>query len=149
MATFSEMMVEEFNDFLLERNLSVPNFEKVDLDEDIPIYGKDEAYLKEKIEEVLKNISEDLSLADFECYIIETFEEFLNENGIVISNEEKHEALKDGMDPDEIANIYGSDYGDLQNAIESVAKYCDNAKDFDKLFDYRDFNFEERDDIEL
>lgn len=53
------------------------------------------------------------------------------------------------MAADEIANIYGSDYGDLQNAIESVAKYCDNAKEFSMFFDYRDVDFEERDDIEL
>ena len=104
MATFSEMMVEEFNDFLLERKLSIPNFEKADLDEDIPIYGKDRDYLKDRIDLVVFNTGDSIygndspTINDFEATVIESFEDFLEENGIVIWNEEKYEALEDGME---------------------------------------------------
>lgn len=45
--------------------------------------------------------------------IVETFEDFLDEKGIVIDNPEKEE--------DEFAsNIYGTDFGNLCDAIENV-----------------------------
>lgn len=44
---------------------------------------------------------------------IEIFEDFLEEKGIVIPNEEKDE------DPD-ASNIYGTDYGNLSDRIESL-----------------------------
>ena len=48
------------------------------------------------------------------CGIIETFENFLDDRGIVIENDEKEE------DPESASNIYGTDYGDLESEIESV-----------------------------
>ena len=50
---------------------------------------------------------EDLAL------IIEIFEDFLDEKGIVIPNDEKDQ------DPD-ASNIYGTDYGNLSDDIESL-----------------------------
>ena len=49
--------------------------------------------------------------------IIEIFEDFLEERGITIPNEEKEE------DPD-ASNIYGSDYGDLSDDIENLLINC-------------------------
>ena len=43
---------------------------------------------------------------------IEIFEEFLDEKGIIIQNDEKEQS------PDSACNIYGTDYGDLQGKIE-------------------------------
>lgn len=53
--------------------------------------------------------------------IIDTFEDFLESKGVEIFNPEKDEAIEqDGRKPDELANIYGSDYDDLGNAIEDT-----------------------------
>lgn len=51
---------------------------------------------------------EDLAL------IIETFEDFLDEKGIVIPNDEKDQS------PESASNIYGTDYGILSDRIESL-----------------------------
>ena len=48
--------------------------------------------------------------------IIERFEDPLDERGIVIQNPEK-----DG--DDDASNIYGTDYGELESAIESELIY--------------------------
>lgn len=45
---------------------------------------------------------------------IETFEDFLDEKGIVIPNDEKEES------PDSASNIYGTDYGILSDRIEEL-----------------------------
>lgn len=45
---------------------------------------------------------------------IEVFEDFLDEKGIVIPNDEKDQS------PDSASNIYGTDYGDLSHKIESL-----------------------------
>ncbi|MBO5435451.1 hypothetical protein J6A31_06640 [bacterium] len=58
--------------------------------------------------------------AEFVSQIIETFESFLDDRNIVLENEEKDDALEDVDDPSEIANIYGSDYGELQTGIEYI-----------------------------
>ena len=50
--------------------------------------------------------------------IIEIFEEFLEERGIVIDNPEKQDAIDDGEDEASIANIYGTDYGNLEEELE-------------------------------
>ena len=46
--------------------------------------------------------------------IIETFEDFLEEKGIVIPNDEKEQS------PDSACNIYGTDYGNLSEDLENV-----------------------------
>lgn len=47
------------------------------------------------------------------CEFIEAFEDFLDEKGIVIPNDEKEQ------DPD-ASNIYGTDYGNLESRLESL-----------------------------
>ena len=51
------------------------------------------------------------------CRIIEVFEDYLDEKGIVIDNPEKAEAVADGCDPEGISNIYGCEFGDLESQI--------------------------------
>lgn len=51
---------------------------------------------------------------------IEVFEDFLEEKGVEIPNPEKEEAVRDGEDPDSIAPIYGTDYGNLSDRIEDL-----------------------------
>ena len=47
------------------------------------------------------------------CSFIEAFEDFLDEKGIVIPNDEKDD------DP-YASNIYGTDYGNLSDRIETL-----------------------------
>lgn len=54
---------------------------------------------------------------EFVGCIIEIFEEFLEERGIDIPNDEKNE------DPD-ASTIYGSDYGELENGITALLVRC-------------------------
>lgn len=155
MKSFSEIMIEEFNDFLLDRKLSIPNFEKVDLDEDIPIYGKDRDYLKDRIDLVVFNTVDSIhgndspTINDFEASVIESFEDFLEENGIVIWNEEKHEALEDGMEAEEIANVYGSDYGLLQQSVEYALENCKEQDELKILKEILNQRIIENEDIDL
>ena len=53
-------------------------------------------------------------LIETETDIIEAFEDFLEKRGITIENPEKEE------DPEGASNIYGSDFGELQDAIEYI-----------------------------
>ena len=48
------------------------------------------------------------------CMFVELFEDFLDEKGIVIPNDEKNE------DPESASNIYGTDYGILSDRIEDL-----------------------------
>lgn len=48
------------------------------------------------------------------CEFIEVFEDFLDEKGIVIPNDEKNES------PESASNIYGTDYGNLSDMIEPL-----------------------------
>jgi len=48
------------------------------------------------------------------CEFIEAFEDFLDEKGVVIPNDEKEQ------DPESACNIYGTDYGSLSDRIESL-----------------------------
>lgn len=57
---------------------------------------------------------------DFIAEIIEIFESFLDNKDITISNDEKIEAEDNVENPDEIANIYGSDYGAIQTDLENL-----------------------------
>ena len=56
---------------------------------------------------------EKLNVNEFARDIIELFEDFLEEKGIVIENEEK-------LEDDDASNIYGTDYGYLQSGIEEI-----------------------------
>lgn len=48
--------------------------------------------------------------------IIDGFEDFLDKRGIVLANDEK------AYDPEYAANIYGTDYGELQTYIEDTLR---------------------------
>ena len=54
------------------------------------------------------------------CNIIEVFEDFLDDRGIVIENDDKDDAIAQGEDPECIANIYGCDYGELEDRIRPI-----------------------------
>ena len=54
------------------------------------------------------------SNAELVAQIIEVFEDFLDDRGIVLHNEEKTDS------GDNAANIYGTDYGELQSGVEWV-----------------------------
>lgn len=55
-------------------------------------------------------------VSEFIGQIIDTFEDFLEEKGIDIPNDEKD----DRNDPESAAIIYGTDYGNLQSALEGL-----------------------------
>lgn len=54
------------------------------------------------------------------CDIIEAFEDFLDRRGIKIENDDKDRAIADGEDPESISNIYGCDYGELEDTIRPI-----------------------------
>lgn len=57
---------------------------------------------------------------EFIGQIIDIFDDFLEEKGICIENPEKDEAEDSGQDPEGLAIIYGTDYGNLQTQLEDV-----------------------------
>ena len=57
---------------------------------------------------------------EFIGQIIDIFEDFLEEKGIRIDNEDKQMAIEDGEDPKTLAIIYGEDYGTLQTQLEEM-----------------------------
>lgn len=59
-------------------------------------------------------------LPEFVGQIIDIFEDFLDDRNIVLQNEEREDAINDGAEPDSVAIIYGSDYGELQTALEDT-----------------------------
>lgn len=74
--------------------------------------------LKDILEEVRdelppKYMSNTERLETLGC-IIELFEDFLDEKGIVIPNDEKEQ------EPDSASNIYGTDYGNLSDRLEHL-----------------------------
>ena len=60
-------------------------------------------------------------MPEFCANIIETFEDFLEERGITLRNPERNEAMQ-MQDPESVALIYGTDYGELQSAIEDIMR---------------------------
>ena len=52
--------------------------------------------------------------AEFLGQIIDIFEDFLEEKGVMFPNEERDQ------DPDNAAIIYGTDYGDLQDELTAL-----------------------------
>lgn len=56
---------------------------------------------------------------EFIGQIIDLFEDFLDAKGVKIPNDEKIEDATEDIE-DCIANIYGSDYGDLSDGIEEI-----------------------------
>ena len=57
-------------------------------------------------------------LPEFVGQIIDIFEDFLDSRGVIIDNPERDE--DPNADPGSMANIYGTDYGELQDEIEQM-----------------------------
>lgn len=57
---------------------------------------------------------------DFLNELVEVFEVFLDEHNMIIPNDEKTDAVLSGEDEDSLANIYGSDYGWLEDRLGEV-----------------------------
>ena len=57
----------------------------------------------------------DIDRSEFYGNIIDIFEDFLGERGVIIPNEEKCGSLSSAI-------IYGSDYGDLKDELEKMMK---------------------------
>lgn len=68
-----------------------------------------------------ENLNEEDNLSEFEGQIIDGFEDFLDEKGIKIIN-------PDSEDDENAANIYGEDYGLLQQTIEEAMTTYDVVK---------------------
>lgn len=60
-------------------------------------------------------------LAEFKGQLIDIFEDFLDRKGIVIPNTERDE--DEDLDPEESANIYGSDYDELADGLIDVLEH--------------------------
>lgn len=56
--------------------------------------------------------------SEFICQIIDIFEDFLDSKGIVLANSDRDE--DPNLDPEEAANIYASDYYNLEARIGAV-----------------------------
>ncbi len=52
--------------------------------------------------------------------IVDIFEDFLDERGIVLNNEDKEEAIRDGEDPDSLAILYGMEYAQIYDRVEET-----------------------------
>lgn len=74
---------------------------------------------REKVERSKGMINAD-EKTEFIGQIIDLFEDFLEERGISLNNEEKDELSAAGEDPEQTAIIYGSDYDQLQAGIEAL-----------------------------
>ena len=64
----------------------------------------------------MKVVKEDVS--ELIRQFIDLFEDFLDEKGVVIPNEERDE--DEELDAENSANIYGSDYDTLSDGIEEI-----------------------------
>lgn len=63
-----------------------------------------------------------MDIKELACEICEVFEDFLAEKGIDIPNPEKDEAINDGEDPEYIAILYGTDWGNIVEDVSGVLK---------------------------
>lgn len=104
-----EIMIP-FNELLEEKEIAIDSYES-DYDE-----------IKDDIESFLSLMGvfegkkiPSLEVLDIIAKIIDTFEEYLDENSIEIPNEEKLESTDDNY-----ANIYGIDYFNIEDYIKIV-----------------------------
>lgn len=121
---FIDYMMDEFNNFLRDRKIVIENFEKVLEDNPSPIFGSDDFDLRYSLSRMIDFSPHYYSNNDLEANIIEIFEDFLDKKEIFIPNTEKKEAIESGEDIDSIANIYGTDYGFLQESVRDAVKEC-------------------------
>ena len=59
-------------------------------------------------------------LPEFIGQILDIFEDYLEEKGISVSNQDRDEAIADGEDPEGLCILYGTEYGNLQSSIEDL-----------------------------
>lgn len=62
------------------------------------------------------------NVPEFIGQIIDVFEDFLQERDVHIQNDERTEASYETDHPEDLAIIYGCDYGDLQDALKDLLK---------------------------
>lgn len=74
-----------------------------------------------------------VDMPEFIGQIIDTFEDFLEEKGVKIPNEEKQEAISQGEDPESIAILYGSDYGNLEDQIREILENWNLMSDSEEI----------------
>lgn len=87
-----------------------------------------------------------LSFKDKIADMIEAFEDLLDKNGIDIPNPEKEDAIHDGEDKDSICNVYGSDYGYLEEEIIEILSGTGRIdKEMTHFPDDSDFDVDESD----
>lgn len=67
-----------------------------------------------------KNKIDNNDIPEFIGQIIDIFEDFLDERGIVINNPERDE--NEHLESEDAANIYGTDYDMLQTRIEDTLR---------------------------
>ena len=123
---FVGRFIDLFQDFMNDRRIVIPNPErdnnpKLKDDESFNIYGSDRAFMRGYFEEMFSNWDAPIDrndLAEFEGQAIDMFEDFLDDRKIVLDNSEREE--DPNMDPEDAANIFGSDYGELQTGIEEI-----------------------------
>lgn len=59
---------------------------------------------------------------EFIGQIIDVFEDFLTDKGVHIANEDREAAITEGEDPEGLAILFGSDYGDISNQLTEVLR---------------------------
>ena len=70
-----------------------------------------------ELDEQAKKIAES---REFVGQIVNVVEDKFDDIGIQLENEDRQKAIEDGENEDEIAIIYGSDYGLISDAIEEI-----------------------------
>ena len=76
-------------------------------------HGKCSIIIKDNTEEEFRP---NRSVNEFVGQLIDIFEDFLDSKNIKLENDEK----EDNDDAECVANIYGSDYGILQNDLDEI-----------------------------
>ena len=101
----------------IRQNYGKPNCTNLDLDEVERILRNCHPNLDRRLDEQeLYEPSPHERNMETICQFIEAFEDFLDEKGIVIPNDEKEQS------PDTASNIYGTDYGNLSDRIEKLLR---------------------------
>lgn len=59
-------------------------------------------------------------LRDFIGQILDVFEDYLEDKGVEILNEDRNDAIAAGEDPEGLCILYGTDYGNLESDIEEI-----------------------------
>lgn len=110
---FCNELIEAFESFLEDRGIDVPNEEKTQSESPSTIYGTDYGELEDRLTEVLNSFDVPRTndeLIEYAGVFIEAFEDFLDQRGIEVPNDEK-------QDEPYASTIYGEDYTELENVV--------------------------------